>query len=146
MSTQRVYRRFGLHQTLWTVWELSFSLGGYWKSLAACVSSFSKTNVLNYLMLCSWWWKTLHQVLPCLLRWRDVNIFMHRKKVFSELWGVTDWDIVWEVTLGKIMCMLEVLRSSFRITGNASLCPTCFQLTLDLSFIKLSCLVRQLWL
>lgn len=70
-------------------------------------------------------------------------------KVFSELQGVIDCNIVLEVTLGTIV--LEIMKVSLRITGNMSfacneMCPVCFQLTPHHYFNKVSGSIWQLQL
>lgn len=106
-------------------------------------------NKLNHLMLCSWWWKTLRQVLLSLFGSRDMNIFMHRKSI---QWAVGRDRLGY--CLGSNTRNNRVYVGSFeklfqnhwqRFACN-EICPTRFQLTLVPSFIKLSCPVWQLYL
>lgn len=71
--------------------------------------------------------------VPRLLSWghktKEVYTIFVLIKVFWELQGVTDCDIVLEVTLGTVVYVLEVMKGSFRITGNMNfawneMCPT----------------------
>lgn len=87
------------------------------------------------------------KITPLMSRDRDGS----NKLTHTFLWSYVScrvWLVGIYIAL-EVTLVLEVMKSSFRISGNTSFAcnekfPTCFQLTSYPSFIKVSCSVWQL--